>query len=149
MIQVVAETEEFFVVDKPATIPCHPSGAYRHNSLQYILKHMRPELTIFLVHRLDRLTSGLTIFTKTKEKAKCISEEIKNHTTQKCYLARVIGDFRLVKNHSKYHNNSWINLDQVDDNNKIIIKAPINVVSYRNGLYECHEDGKDCETTGE
>lgn len=47
------------VVSKPCSIPTHPCGAYRHNSLHSILLHLFPELkSLHVVHRLDRLTSG-------------------------------------------------------------------------------------------
>lgn len=34
---ILVNDEEFLVVDKPASIPIHPCGRYRHNSLLYIL----------------------------------------------------------------------------------------------------------------
>ena len=34
---IVYQDTDVIVVDKPASIACHPSGAYRYNSLTYIL----------------------------------------------------------------------------------------------------------------
>src|SRR6218665_1316229 len=34
---ILVNNEEFLVVDKPSSIPIHPCGRYRHNSLLYIL----------------------------------------------------------------------------------------------------------------
>ena len=36
-ITVVAETDDLFVINKPSSIPVHPCGKYRHNSIVYIL----------------------------------------------------------------------------------------------------------------
>ena len=48
---------------------------------------------LHIVHRLDRLTSGLTIFAKTPAKAQALGHSIKTGRTQKVYLARVVGYF--------------------------------------------------------
>lgn len=56
-IQLVGETENLLAVNKPASIPMHPCGSYRFNSLEMILKHepiVKGQSDLFLVHRLDR-----------------------------------------------------------------------------------------------
>lgn len=68
----------------------------RFNSLEYILKYepvvpSQPPLS--LVHRLDRVTSGLVILAKGKETANRLSEQIRSKNTSKIYLARVQGRF--------------------------------------------------------
>ena len=60
-LEVVAETRDLFVVSKPATVPVHPCGSYRKNSLFHVLAAARRDAApLHVVHRLDRLTSGLT-----------------------------------------------------------------------------------------
>ena len=49
------------VVNKPAGIPVHPSGAFHVNSVTSILQHSMKTPMIHPVHRLDRLTSGLLL----------------------------------------------------------------------------------------
>ena len=66
-IRVVADTAELVVVDKPGSIPVHPCGRYRHNSLVFILAKELGHTNLHTVHRLDRLTSGVTIFCKETE----------------------------------------------------------------------------------
>lgn len=44
-----------------------------------------------LVHRLDKSVSGVMLFAKTSKAASRISEQIRQHKTQKVYLARVEG----------------------------------------------------------
>jgi len=96
-ITFVGETSSIYAVCKPPSLPIHPCGAYRHNSLMHILKNEplkqdQPE-NLYLVHRIDRVTSGLLILAKTKEYAHIISNEIRNKTTTKYYYARVKGRF--------------------------------------------------------
>jgi len=37
-IKILHEDAHFFVVDKPSSIPIHPCGRYRNNTLCYILQ---------------------------------------------------------------------------------------------------------------
>jgi len=56
-ITFVGESDDLIAVHKPATIPMHPCGGYRYNSLTQILKNdpiMPNQPSLFLVHRLDR-----------------------------------------------------------------------------------------------
>eukprot|EP00927_Polykrikos_kofoidii_P032635 TRINITY_DN27740_c0_g1_i1.p1 TRINITY_DN27740_c0_g1~~TRINITY_DN27740_c0_g1_i1.p1 ORF type:complete len:628 (-),score=84.41 TRINITY_DN27740_c0_g1_i1:84-1967(-) len=102
-ITIVSETEELVGVDKPPTVPVHPSGAYHHNTLLHILSHEQPKwqkgvsCCLHAVHRLDRLTSGLVLLAKTPVVARRICAEIAEGKVRKEYLARVRGRFpRLV-----------------------------------------------------
>lgn len=52
----------------------------RFNTLFYILQKQRPDLTLRVCHRLDRLTSGLTILAKTAERAGVIQTQIGGHS---------------------------------------------------------------------
>ncbi len=36
-IKIIADTDDFLVIDKPSSIPVHPCGRYRHNSITHIL----------------------------------------------------------------------------------------------------------------
>ena len=68
-ITFVGESEYCLAVSKPPSMPMHPSGAYRFNSLENILKAeplVPSQPPLYLVHRLDRVTSGLVIFAKSK-----------------------------------------------------------------------------------
>jgi Pseudouridylate synthases, 23S RNA-specific len=97
-IKVIHEDDNLIVVDKPSTLPIHPCGGYNLNSLFHILSQQNPSLkgNLFNVHRLDRLTSGLTIIAKSSQTAtvlgKCIMNREKCH---KVYIARVKGKFPL------------------------------------------------------
>ncbi len=105
-IELVANTNDFLVVNKPSTIPVHPCGSYRFNSLTKMLStepliENQPQ-PLYLVHRLDRLTSGVVILGKTQEAAQKLSSQIREKDTCKIYLARVKGRFPgiMVNNNS-------------------------------------------------
>lgn len=95
-ITLVGETADMLAICKPPSMPMHPCGAYRHNSLEYILKHeklVENQPPLYIVHRLDRVTSGLVVLAKSKLIAARISEQIRDKATTKIYLARVKGAF--------------------------------------------------------
>lgn len=74
----------------------HACGGYRYNSLEYILHHepiVSDQPQLYLVHRLDRVTSGLVILAKSKNEASNISNLIQSKAATKVYLARVKGRF--------------------------------------------------------
>ena len=94
------------VADKPASVPVHPVGRYRYNSLKWILNDMINSRKIdntlginhvFNAHRLDNCCSGLIIFTtdKTPKKyVKKLHQRFENNEINKMYLAKVLGDFQ-------------------------------------------------------
>lgn len=97
-ITYVGETDDLLAVCKPASMPMHPCGAYKFNSLISILNKdpiILPQPPLFLLHRLDRVTSGLVVIAKSQAVASSISEEIRNKGTTKVYLAKVRGNFSL------------------------------------------------------
>lgn len=91
-IPVVHEDSSFLVVDKPASMPVHPCGTYRKNSLQYLLA-MQGWRDLKLVHRLDKQTSGIVIFAKSRMAAAAFSKEMVARVLRKRYLALVTGRF--------------------------------------------------------
>jgi 23S rRNA-/tRNA-specific pseudouridylate synthase len=107
-LEVVADTADLLVINKPATVPMHPCGAYKYNSLFHIVDSERAahasadssaragegqHEVLHIVHRLDRLTSGLSIFAKHPLAAKAFGDDLTQGRTAKTYLARVVGDF--------------------------------------------------------
>ncbi|OQR86176.1 hypothetical protein ACHHYP_10846 [Achlya hypogyna] len=87
------EDDSMVVVNKPSTIPVHPCGAYRHNSMTFILAVDHDRHPLFPVHRLDRLTSGLLVLAKTPEKAQTMSAQLVDRSMLKYYVAKVAGRF--------------------------------------------------------
>lgn len=92
-IHIAQDEDGFIVVSKPPSLPVHPCGTYRRNSLQFIMKAFHGTGKLFVVHRLDKETSGLVILAKKPDFAAKFSAEIKEHKVQKTYLAEVHGLF--------------------------------------------------------
>lgn len=92
-IVVRFEDASLLVVDKPSSIPVHPCGNYRHNSLLYILAKQLNLTTLFVVHRLDAVTSGLLLMAKDSATARRLSQQISDKEVRKEYVARVQGRF--------------------------------------------------------
>ncbi|HSA59175.1 MAG TPA: RluA family pseudouridine synthase [bacterium] len=96
-LKVVYEDSDLLVVEKDAGIGCEPSSLAMRPSIVSIinayLKRKNPHLKhhyLGLVHRLDRDTSGLMVYTKTKEANK-ITDQFKRHTIRRKYVAVVEG----------------------------------------------------------
>lgn len=92
-IHIAHDDVGYMVVSKPPSLPIHPCGTYRRNSLLFILKALYGTGKLSSVHRLDKETSGLVILAKDSENASKFCEEIKAHKVRKTYLAEVEGTF--------------------------------------------------------
>ncbi|GIY40518.1 RNA pseudouridylate synthase domain-containing protein 2 [Caerostris darwini] len=124
-IKIIHNNDDFIVVDKPPSIPVHPCGRYRHNCLLFILAKDHGLKELYSVHRLDRLTSGLLVFTKNIKKSQEINEQIRERKVNKEYVCRVIGNF---------------------PDGIVQCKEPLEIISPKMGISIVSPDGKDCET---
>jgi 23S rRNA pseudouridine1911/1915/1917 synthase len=104
-LKVVYEDAHLLVIEKDAGIGCEPSTVATRPSIVSIinayLKRKYPHLKhhyLGLVHRLDRDTSGLMVYSKTREANK-ITDQFKRHTIRRRYLAVVEG--RLEDDHAR------------------------------------------------
>lgn len=76
-IQILVENHEVVVVDKPSSLPVHPCGRFRHNTVIFILGKEHNLKELHTIHRLDRMTSGVLMFAKTVEVSKRIDEQVR------------------------------------------------------------------------
>lgn len=77
-IRLLAENEDVVVVDKPSSIPVHPCGRFRHNTVIFILGKEHQLKELHPLHRLDRLTSGVLMFAKTAAVSERIHEQVRD-----------------------------------------------------------------------
>jgi 23S rRNA pseudouridine1911/1915/1917 synthase len=95
--KVLFEDEVLFVIEKPAHLPVHPAGRYFFNTLLVHLKtqgHHTPlkaEREYYLVHRIDKETSGILVLSKDKEVCTHLTQQFAERKTEKRYLAVVYG----------------------------------------------------------
>lgn len=91
--EILFEDETLFVINKPPQLPVHPAGRYFFNTLLIHLKtrgHQTPlkaEKTYYLVHRIDKETSGILVLTKNKNVCTHITTQFATRQTKKRYLA--------------------------------------------------------------
>jgi RluA family pseudouridine synthase len=94
-VAIVAETDDYVAVNKPASVPVHPTGRYRANTLIEILAHEHGRLSkLYPGNRLDRLTSGILVLGKTPQFARQFATLIQTDgAVRKEYVALVHGVF--------------------------------------------------------
>lgn len=107
-LQIVFEDEEIIVVNKPAGLLVHPTSSQKTgtllNALAYYLNQENVNLNNSnklirpgLVHRLDRLTSGLVVAAKTTRAHKLLSNHFERRLVKKKYLAVVEGVLKMIQ----------------------------------------------------
>jgi 23S rRNA pseudouridine955/2504/2580 synthase len=87
---VLYENKHLLVIDKPAGLAVH-SGTGISFGVIDIVRRIRPQTEIELVHRLDRDTSGCLLLAKHRQSLLAMQACLKNNTLKKAYLAVVKG----------------------------------------------------------
>ena len=102
-LKVIYEDNHIIVVEK---IPNVPSQADKTGDIdmqtlvkQYIKEkyHKPGDVYVGLIHRLDRPVGGIMVFARTSKAAARLSEEVRNKTFKKKYLAVVDGKFEQTR----------------------------------------------------
>lgn len=98
LFPIIHEDDDLLVINKPAGLVCHPTKTDEYSSLisrvRLYLLGQEPsgaDLSIHLVNRLDRETSGVTLVAKSDEAAREIRRLWENRLVDKEYLAIVHG----------------------------------------------------------
>ncbi|MEA1996220.1 MAG: RluA family pseudouridine synthase [Gemmatimonadota bacterium] len=102
-LDIIYEDSELLVVNKPWGMVVHPApGHYTGTLVNALLSHINTPLDSRLearrpgiVHRLDKDTSGLLVVAKTFESQTGLSEQIRNRTASRIYLALSLGHWSL------------------------------------------------------
>lgn len=130
-IKIIYQDKETLVIDKPPSIPIHPCGRYRHNSVVNILAKEYNIKGIKVVHRLDRLVSGVLMLAFTSTRANFLEKSIKAREVQKEYVCRVAGEFPL---------------GDPDDDGFITVDQPLETVPGKIGITVVLPNGKPSVT---
>jgi 23S rRNA pseudouridine1911/1915/1917 synthase len=92
LVEIVYEDAGLLVVNKPAGLVCHPTKGDAYSSLISRARlHVGSSAGCWLVHRLDRETSGVVIIAKSNEAARELGKIWENGGVEKKYLALVHG----------------------------------------------------------
>lgn len=127
--EIVFMDDDLIVVNKPAGMPVHPTGRYRHNSVLNVLSIERDvSPRIAPCNRLDRLTSGLMFFSQNPAMADKMRKYLFDREVSKQYVARVEGEFP-------------------ESEAEILVDQPIKSINPLYGLNRVTPDGKPSQTT--
>ncbi|XP_062501764.1 pseudouridylate synthase RPUSD2-like isoform X2 [Corticium candelabrum] len=125
-IKILESNDDILVVNKPSSIPVHPCGRYRHNTVVFQLGREYGFKNLHTLHRIDRLTSGVLMFAKSATVARKFETEIREREVIKEYVCRVQGEF---------------------PSDCVECTEPIVIVSHKIGVCRVSPDGKACRTT--
>ena len=91
-LEIIFEDEDILAVNKPCGMPVHPSKNHITDTLANGLKNYFGEYSgIHIITRLDRDTSGVVLVAKNPHTAKILTEQMKDGSVQKEYIAVVNG----------------------------------------------------------
>ncbi|XP_020610181.1 RNA pseudouridylate synthase domain-containing protein 2-like isoform X1 [Orbicella faveolata] len=124
-LEIIELTDELVVLNKPSSIPVHPCGRYRHNTIVFLLGKEHGLTNLFTIHRIDRLTSGILMFARILSKAQELESQVRNRQIEKEYVCKVQGEF---------------------PSEEVLCEEPIVVVSHKIGVCRVSRDGKPCKT---
>jgi 23S rRNA pseudouridine1911/1915/1917 synthase len=97
-LDILYEDSDLVVVNKPAGMVVHPGAGVAGGTLvNALLGHCRDlsgiggELRPGIVHRIDKETSGILVVAKNDLSHQALSQQFKEHTIKRVYLALVFG----------------------------------------------------------
>ena len=98
-IKIIEETDEYIVIDKPAGLLVHETGAGEKNTLADWLRDKYPEIQKVgesklrpgIVHRLDKDASGVMVAAKTQKMFDQLKAQFKERAVEKKYLVLAHG----------------------------------------------------------
>lgn len=92
LFDILHEDADLLVLNKPADLVCHPTKGDAYSSLiSRVRLYLGPQVTVHLVNRLDRETSGVTVVAKNAAAAGEVGRLWETRAVEKEYLAIIHG----------------------------------------------------------
>lgn len=88
-LDIVYQDKDIIVINKPAGMVMYPAGHHQHGTLANALKHRFKEF--YLVHRLDKDTSGVVIIALKEKIKEFLSNLFAHREIKKTYIALLSG----------------------------------------------------------
>lgn len=114
------EYDDFLAFNKPFGIRTHRVSDGQFGFVEFLSEKLQKEL--FVVHRLDKETSGLILFAKTKQAAQNLSELFEQHLIKKTYYFLTDQKSKdtefLIKSHIAKQDEFFINIASEPDNSE-------------------------------
>ena len=90
-MDIIFQDKFVLILNKPAGIPVLPDGWGK--DAPYLVKMLEENYgKIFVVHRLDKITSGVMVFARDAESHRTLNMQFENHEVEKVYHAIVEGN---------------------------------------------------------
>lgn len=90
-IKIIYEDSYLIIVDKPAGLSVLPDGW--EQDTPYLVKLLEEKYgKVFIVHRLDKITSGVMVFARDAETHRALNMQFESHEAQKTYHAILEGN---------------------------------------------------------
>lgn len=100
-MKIIYEESRFIIVDKPAGLSVLPDGWEKDS--EYLVKMLEEKYgKIYIVHRLDKITSGVMVFGRDAETHRSLNTQFENHEAQKIYHAIIEGNPKWEEKVVKY-----------------------------------------------
>lgn len=91
-LDIIYEDDDIIVINKQADLVVHPSYGHETGTLlNALLYHFKNKISPFMVHRLDKDTTGAIIFAKNEKSKVSLSKQFQKRTINKTYIAAVTG----------------------------------------------------------
>ena len=125
-LNVLYEDNQIVVVVKPQNVPTQSDESKDVDLLTMVKEYIKEkynkpgEAFVGLVHRLDRPTGGVMVFARNSKSAKRLSEQFKNHETEKVYYA-------VTDKPVKYKDGTLTNYLLKDEKENIVKIVPMSV----------------------
>ena len=89
-MNILHEDPQLLVVEKPAGLPVLPDG-WKQDA-PYLVRQLEETYgKVWIVHRLDKVTSGVMVFAREAESHRALNMQFENHEAQKVYQALMEG----------------------------------------------------------
>lgn len=96
--QLIADEKDYSIWLKPNGMLCQGSKWGDHTTInRWVELNLKPQRPTFIVHRIDKATTGLVILAHTKKAAQLFSQMFHDKKIQKTYLAIVEGHWQNKK----------------------------------------------------
>ncbi len=102
-LNVIYEDNHIIVVEKPAGVPTQADSTKDDDMYNLVRNYIKEKYNkpgqafVGIVHRLDRPVGGIMVFARTSKGASRLSEQIRNRSFTKIYLAEVYGHLKNKK----------------------------------------------------
>ena len=127
-LKIIYEDNHIIIVEKMPNVPSQSDKTNDVDMLSIIKQYLKEKYNkpgnvyLGLVHRLDRPVGGVMVFAKTSKAASRLSEEVRNKTFRKNYLAVVDGKI----NNKKGTLEDYLYKDERNNMSKVVDKSKKN-----------------------